>query len=105
MTLGSNTADETNIIGENTSPENIAAMALQYLADDPELLSRFLALTGIDPSQLREASGQPGFPVGVLDFFLNFEPSLMKFAEANNLDPKTVVSARAILDNNGTAID
>jgi hypothetical protein len=77
--------------------EEIAAMALQYMADDAELLSRFFALTGLAPDDLRDASNQPEFLVAVLDFFLGFEPNLLKFAEINNLDPESVVTARATL--------
>ena len=86
-------------IDKQLPAEEIAAMAFQYLADDAELLSRFLALTGLAQGDLRDASSQPGFLLAVLDFFLDFEPNLLKFAEANNLNPESVVTARSILSS------
>ncbi len=85
--------------------EEIAAMALQYMADDAELLSRFLALTGLASGDLREASNQPAFLVAVLDFYLGYEPNLLKFAEANNLNPESVASARSELSSDGAQYD
>ncbi len=78
--------------------EEIAVKALTFIAADPQLLSRFLALSGLNPAQLRDAAGEPGFLCGVLDFFLGFEPNLMAFAEAENINPADVVKARAVLD-------
>ena len=86
-------------LNKQVPAEEIATMALQYMADDAELLSRFLALTGLAPGDLREASSQPAFLVAVLDFFLGYEPNLLKFAEANNLNPESVVSARSALSS------
>ena len=85
--------------------KEIAAMALQYMADDAELLSRFMALTGLAPDDLRETSSQPGFLIAVLDFFLGFEPDLLKFAENNNLDPESVVTARSVLSSDEAQYD
>ena len=82
--------------------EEIAAMALQYMADDAELLSRFLSLTGLAPGDLREASSQPAFLIAVLDFFLGHEPNLLKFAEDSNLHPESVVEARSALSSDET---
>ena len=79
--------------------EEVAAMALQYMADDTELLSRFLALTGLAPDDLREASGQTAFLIAVLDFYLGYEPNLLKFAEACNLNPESVGVARSALSS------
>lgn len=85
--------------------EEIAAKALQYMADDAELLSRFLSLTGLAPGDLREASSQPGFLVAVLDFFLGYEPNLLKFAEAININPESVAIARSALSSDEVPYD
>ncbi len=78
--------------------ETIAVAALQYLAGEPELLSRFLAITGIGPDQLRTAANERGFLAGVLDFFLAHEPSLIGFAEASDIAPEEITRARHVLN-------
>ena len=42
-------------------PEATAIAALGWLAQEPELLSRFLALSGIEPAHMRHAAGDPAF--------------------------------------------
>jgi hypothetical protein len=77
--------------------EALAARALQFLADEPRLLSRFLAFSGIAPRQVRRAAAEPGFLAGVLDFLLAHEPDLMAFAQASGRPPTEVAKARAAL--------
>lgn len=79
--------------------EATAIAALGFVASDPELMGRFLAMTGIDPQQIRAAAGEPGFLAGVLDFVLAHEPTLMRFAEASGHDPAQVMAARRMLPN------
>ncbi|WP_075996233.1 DUF3572 domain-containing protein [Salaquimonas pukyongi] len=76
---------------------DIAVSGLTYIAEDPEQLSRFLALTGVDPGGIRTAVREPAFLAGVLDFFLGFEPALLKFSEASEIRPERVAKARQIL--------
>jgi hypothetical protein len=78
--------------------ETIAIKALSFLAGRPEELGRFLALTGIDPSSLRQSAAEPGFLGGVLDFLLQDEPLMMVFAEAEGIAPAAIASARHHLD-------
>jgi hypothetical protein len=66
--------------------ESIALQALAFLASDSELLPRFLALTGIDPGEIRKAAAEPGFLAGVLAFFMAHEPSLLKLAEVSRAE-------------------
>ena len=83
---------------EHTRQAELTAIAgLQFLAADEQLLSRFVALSGVDPARLREAAREPAFLAGVLDFFLNHEPTLLRFAEAAEIDPQTIVAARELL--------
>ena len=42
--------------------------ALAFLAEDEERLSRFLALSGLGPHNLREAAAQPTFLGAVLEY-------------------------------------
>lgn len=73
--------------------ESIALQALAFLASDSELLPRFLALTGIDPGEIRKAAAEPGFLAGVLAFFMAHEPSLLKLAEVVGLKPEDLDAA------------
>jgi hypothetical protein len=77
--------------------EAIGIRALAFVAGDPELLPRFLSITGIDAGRIREAARQPGFLAGVLDFVLAHEPTVMAFAEASGLDPSSLAAARRAL--------
>jgi hypothetical protein len=73
--------------------EAIAISALSFLAADPELLPRFLAITGIDAGAIREAAREPGFLAGVLQFILAHEPTLLRFAEQTGTPPAAVGKA------------
>ena len=77
--------------------ESVAIQALTYLAQDSERLGRFLAETGIDPSEIREAAGQPGFLLGVLEHFCADESYLLAYAANSRTSPETVDSARQCL--------
>ncbi len=78
--------------------ESLAIEALGFLAGDPELLSRFLALTGIAPESLRAAAAQPGFLGGVLAFVAGHENTLTDFAAAAGKTPETVAAAHRALN-------
>jgi hypothetical protein len=79
--------------GQTAQAEQLAVQALAFLADDPEELSRFVALTGIDASQIRAAAGQPGFLAGVLEYMCAHEPLLLSFAEAVGHKPQQIERA------------
>lgn len=73
--------------------ETVAIQALGFIAADPELLPRFLALTGIEASAIRHAAREPGFLAGVLQFILAHEPTLLRFCEEARLAPAAVSAA------------
>ncbi|MGU3574891.1 DUF3572 domain-containing protein [Brucellaceae bacterium C25G] len=77
----------------NEQAEALAIEALIWLSQEPELMSRFLTLTGIDASAIRDAAREPGFLGGVLQFLLAHEPTLMRFCEATQTEPASVVNA------------
>jgi len=77
--------------------ESLALQAFVRLAAEDDLLMRFSALTGILPNDMREAAHDPGFLVGVLDFYLSHEPDLLEWCEADNIDPESVAKARFTL--------
>lgn len=74
-------------------PEETAVTLLGWLASEPDMMSRFLALSGIQAPQLRQAINDPGFLAGMLDFVMAHEPSLMAFCETTNTKPESVVAA------------
>ncbi|MEQ1952668.1 DUF3572 domain-containing protein [Mesorhizobium sp. CN2-181] len=73
--------------------EALAVSALVYVANDPVLLPRFLALTGIEAPAIRQAAREPGFLAGVLRFILAHEPTLTAFAEHAGVAPAAVGEA------------
>ena len=77
----------------NEQAEAIAIRALGFVASDPELLPRFLAITGIEAHSIRQAAGEPGFLAGVLQFILAHEPTLLRFAEETGVPPDSVGKA------------
>lgn len=77
--------------------ETVAYQALQFVAGDEDRLGRFLALTGVGPGDLRARVADPWFLIGVLDFLLNYEPDLLAFAEAREIDPHDPGKARQVL--------
>lgn len=83
----------------NATPaaETIAARALGYLAEDPERLGRFLALSGLDPSSIRQASQSAGFLPAVLDHILSDERLVVEFAEREGIPPEAIPRARLAL--------
>lgn len=84
-------------IPSEESAREIAIAGLGYIAADGDQMSRFLALTGLSPDDLREAAKSPAFLIGVLDFFMGHEPTLISFAESRQIDPQDVVDARQVL--------
>jgi uncharacterized protein DUF3572 len=77
--------------------EIVAIQALNFLAGDPTRLGRFLAETGIGPSNLRAAAAEAPFLSSVLDFILRDDTTVKAFAKASNIDPTHVAAAREIL--------
>jgi hypothetical protein len=77
--------------------EALAIQALTFLAQEPESLGRFLAMTGIEPAQIRAAAREPGFLTGVLEHMLADESLLIAFAASAGIDPAQVARARAAM--------
>lgn len=77
--------------------EALAIRALGFVASDPDLLPRFLAITGIEADQIRRAAQEPGFLAGVLQFILAHEPTLMRFAQECDVAPEAVGKAARAL--------
>lgn len=79
------------------SAELLAISGLQFIAIDPDLFSRFSGISGIEAHQLRDAAQEPGFLAGVLRFILAHEPTVLAFAQHENINPNDIRKAIAAL--------
>jgi hypothetical protein len=79
--------------------EDMAVAALTFIAQDDERLGRFLALSGLESGNLREAASEPGFLVGVLDYLSSDEPLLLAFAANFQIDPTAIATAQRLLSD------
>lgn len=77
--------------------ESLAIQAISFLAAEPERLSRFLALTGIDPVEIRQLAGQPAFLAAVLEHICGDDRLQGAFAAETGCDPAIVDRARTWL--------
>ena len=77
----------------------LAIAALAFIAEDPERLSGFLAVTGLEAAAIRGAARQPGFLAGVLEHMLGDENLLLAFADSAGIDPAGIARARAVFGN------
>ena len=79
------------------SAEMIAIKGLQFLAGDEEHLNRFLALSGMDASQLRENASSPAFLAAILEYFMGNEPTLLAFCASQSINPRDIATAHQSL--------
>ncbi|KQM31323.1 DUF3572 domain-containing protein [Sphingomonas sp. Leaf10] len=82
----------------NRDAATLALQALGWIIGDETRASRFLALTGIDPADLRARAGQPAFLAQVLAHLEAHEPDLLACADALDVPPAALVQARAELE-------
>jgi hypothetical protein len=78
--------------------QDLAVRAFTFLADDPARIERFLALTGLNPAELRAHIDSPAFLAGVLEHILQDETLLLTFSAEAHIDPASVAVARHIID-------
>ena len=78
--------------------EILAVEALTWLADDPERLSRFLSLSGLDVVNLRREATQKGFLAGVMAYVASDESLLLDLAAAIGRRPEEVSAAHQMLN-------
>ena len=84
-------------VGSGKSADQIGIDALAFLGNNPDILGRFVDLSGLTIPQMRAAATKPAFFVGLLDFILAQEPTVMAFAAEAGLDPAEVGKARETL--------
>ena len=73
--------------------DEIAIAVLGWLSTEPEMMARFLSLSGIDAMELRALVNDSRFLAGLLDFVVAHEPSMMAFCSAYGFLPEEVNAA------------
>jgi hypothetical protein len=86
---------------QQVAATQLAIAALTFIAEEPERLGRFLALSGIGPESLRAAARERDFLLGVLDYIVGDEALLLAFAEHAAIDPMDIGRARDVLAGEG----
>lgn len=74
--------------------QTLALSALGWVLSDQDRAERLLALTGLTPEDLRERLADPAVLAAVLDFLCAHERDLVAAAEALQVPPQDLVSAR-----------
>ena len=77
----------------------IAIALLSWMASSPEYMGRFLALSGLDPEDLRREAGRREFHIALLDHALADESLLLAFCASTNIPPAQIAPARNILSD------
>ncbi len=72
----------------------LAVRCLAFIAEDPDRLGSFLALSGVGPSEIRAQAQDPAFLGGILDYLLSDEAMLLAFADWADVDASVVADAR-----------
>ena len=81
--------------------EILALQALGWVLQDQDRAQRLLALTGLDPRELRNGLEDPVLLTSLLSFLTNHEPDLIACAESIGVDPAKLAAAAQYLNNPG----
>ncbi len=77
--------------------EALALQVLAFLLSDSKQISRFLALTGIAPQDLRDVATSPDLQAATLEYLLSDESLLLTFCQEAAIDPAIVAPAHILL--------
>jgi Protein of unknown function (DUF3572) len=80
------------------SSEMIAIEILGFLAQDADRLSRFFAMTGLEPTSLRQAAQEPNFLASVLEYLLKDEALLLSFCADHGHNPQAIAALEHAFD-------
>ena len=83
----------------DTNADALALAALGWTVAEPSRAERLLALTGLDPADLRARAGDPALLAAVLGFLEAHEPDLVACAESLAVKPDALIRARAVLES------
>ena len=79
-------------------PAALALSALAWTLGEDARAQRFLALTGLEPADLRAAAGEPATLDAVLGFLEAHQPDLLACAVSMNIKPERLIAARERLN-------
>ena len=79
-------------------PAALALSALAWTLGEDARAQRFLALTGLEPADLRAAAGEAATLDAVLGFLEAHQPDLLACAAAMNIKPERLIAARERLN-------
>ena len=85
-------------IADGDPAETWALRALAWLLSEPARAARFVALTGIEPADLRARAGTPEVMDAALGFLDAHEPDLFACAAELGVAPIELVAARQRLN-------
>ena len=77
--------------------ETLALKALAFLAQSPDDLERFVALSGVTADDLRARADDPEILAAVLDFVLAADERITGFCGVVEIDPRELHAARRAL--------
>jgi hypothetical protein len=77
--------------------EALALQVLAFVLADPKQISRFLALTGSTPQDLREVASSRELQIATLDYLLSDETLLLNYCKEAGIDPARIAPAHALL--------
>lgn len=80
-----------------TDAETMALRALAWLAQDADLLGRFMAAGGLSPSDLAASASDPNFLGAVMDFLLTDDSLIVAFCDVAGHPYSAPLAARAAL--------
>ncbi|MEH3158250.1 MAG: DUF3572 family protein [Sphingomonas taxi] len=87
-------ARDTNI----PDADIVALQALVWTIGEAARADRLLAVTGLDPADLRARAGEPAVLAAVIAYLESYEPDLIACAEALAVPPAALVAARHALE-------
>ena len=89
---------DSNEVADRGDAESLALQALVWILSEQDRAERLLAMTGLDPDDLRTRAGEPAVLSAVLGFLENYEPDLIACAEGLEVAPTALVAAARALN-------
>lgn len=71
----------------------LALAVIAWIMEDNERAERYMSLTGLEPDSLREGLNDNNVLASALEFLSNYEPDLIKAAEALAVTPEQILFA------------
>jgi hypothetical protein len=79
----------------------LAQTALDFLAENPDELLRFMQTVGLDPQSLRRSIGTDAFTHGMIDYVASNEPLLLAVCANAGISPESFMRIWAKLNPSG----